>query len=144
MNETLQRAIETESAAALMHWFGVSSKVAWRWRAAFGVAGTATTPGSRAAHQAGCEAGAAVNKAKEWTREEIARRAAASKGRKPIRWTPQSGGWTPAEVKLLRGKLSNAEIATKTGRSEHAVRAKRNRVIRVQIGRPSECKNPNG
>src|SRR5215469_5200877 len=37
VTEDLVRAIRTESAAALQHFFGVSGTTAWRWRLAFGV-----------------------------------------------------------------------------------------------------------
>jgi hypothetical protein len=46
VDETLVRAIRTESAAALMHHFGVSEVTAWAWRKAFGV-GQWGTPGSQ-------------------------------------------------------------------------------------------------
>src|SRR5262245_57587741 len=33
----LARAVRTESAASVRHWFGVSSKAVWHWRRALGV-----------------------------------------------------------------------------------------------------------
>jgi hypothetical protein len=46
VNDTLVRAIRTESAAALIHWFGVANSTVWLWRKAFGVARWGT-PGSQ-------------------------------------------------------------------------------------------------
>jgi hypothetical protein len=46
VDETLVRAIRTESAAALMHHFGVGTGTVWLWRKAFGVDQWGT-PGSR-------------------------------------------------------------------------------------------------
>jgi hypothetical protein len=39
VNAELVRAIKTESAAALKHWFGVTTGVVWKWRKTFGVGG---------------------------------------------------------------------------------------------------------
>src|SRR5687767_12665744 len=59
----LLRAIRTETAEALKYWFGVSTKVVWKWRRAFKVTRLGT-PGSLAAHQAASEAGASVQRGK--------------------------------------------------------------------------------
>ena len=52
VNAALARAVRTESSRALMHWFGVSQFLAWRWRKAFGAAGRSGTPGTRRAYHA--------------------------------------------------------------------------------------------
>ena len=78
VNATLERAVRTESAAALMHWFGLSSKSVMWWRRAFGVAGVVGTPGSRATRgrargalvMAGAERAVRLRR---WTAEELAR-----------------------------------------------------------------------
>jgi hypothetical protein len=46
VTEELKRAILSESAAALMSWFGVGEHAVWNWRRAFGVAALGTR-GSR-------------------------------------------------------------------------------------------------
>ena len=49
VTEELVRAIRTESAAALKHWWGVSDHTAWCWRRTFGV-GRCETEGSKLLH----------------------------------------------------------------------------------------------
>jgi hypothetical protein len=130
VNAELARAVKTESAEALMHWFGVSAKVVWKWRKAFGVGGSATTPGSMNATRAASLKGAAAIKAKKWTDEELATKAAVAKkhGLKPgPRWTPITGGWTADQVALL-GTDHDKHIAEKLHRSVNAVRLKRERL----------------
>jgi hypothetical protein len=51
VSEELVRAIRTESAAALKHWFGISTGTVWSWRRAFGVTQWGTE-GSEQHHQA--------------------------------------------------------------------------------------------
>jgi hypothetical protein len=130
VNDTLVKAIRTESAGALIFWFGVSANVVWKWRKAFGVSGTATTPGSKRVHYAACKTGAYGIKVKEWTDQELEAKAAAAKkcGTKPgPRWTPANGAWTADQVALL-GTDDDKAIAKRIGRSENAVRLKRERL----------------
>jgi hypothetical protein len=47
VEDELARAIKTESAAALIHWWGVSDGVVWKWRKAFEIT-RAGTPGANA------------------------------------------------------------------------------------------------
>lgn len=136
VDETLVRAIRTESAAALMHWFGVSSHAGWNWRRKFADGpGKFRTPGSKAAHEKASRAGAVALKVHGLTAEQAdamskrAKRDGIQKRFKP-RWTAANGGWTLAEVKLLRGSLTDAEIAAKLCRTVQAVRAKRLRMSR--------------
>ena len=44
LTDELARAVRTESAAAICHWWGVSQTKVWQWRQALGVR---TTPGSQ-------------------------------------------------------------------------------------------------
>src|SRR5262245_61476006 len=62
VTEELVRAIRSESAAALKHWFGVSTHTVWSWRRAFGVQGHWGTPGSRRLHQELSARGAAATR----------------------------------------------------------------------------------
>ena len=128
VNATLARAIKTESAQALMYWFGVSDKVVWRWRKAFGVGGrVTTTKGTKRAVRAAALAGVTALKAKEWSDDELDVRAELSRrlGLRPgPRWTLERGGWTPDELALL-GTDHDKVIAEKLGRTLSAVMSKR-------------------
>ena len=95
----------TESAAALMFWFGVGENAVWLWRRAFLPGqGKFRTPGSKKAHLKASQAGAEGVKAKEWTDAECDARAELCKrlGLRPAnRWKGTAGEWTAAEVRLL-------------------------------------------
>jgi hypothetical protein len=124
VNEDLLRAIRTESAAALMHWFGVSAHAAGNWRKSFGITHTGT-PGSKAAYRNASKKGAAGTKAKQRTDAELDARAERSK-RLGLRPPARPGGrpWTPRELRLL-GRASDAEISARIGRTVDAVRCRR-------------------
>jgi hypothetical protein len=127
VNEDLVRAIRTESACALMYWFGVGVSPVWSWRKAFGVKGKFGTPGSKKAHQKASQAGARGTKAKIWTKAERAakRKLALKLGRKPgHRWTPANGAWTAQQLALL-GTDRDEVIAVQIGRTPEAVRVRR-------------------
>jgi hypothetical protein len=47
VDEDLARAVRSESAAALMYWWGITCGTVWLWRKALGVEGPAGTEGSR-------------------------------------------------------------------------------------------------
>lgn len=119
----LERAIRTESALALMHWFGVSVAVAWKWRKLFGVNGHTKTRGSRTLQKATAEKGAAATQAREWTPAE---RDAYSRRSKRLRLKPPNPArvWTAAEEALL-GTDRDEVIAERINRSVGAVEARR-------------------
>ena len=124
VNATLERAIRTESAESLRHFFGVTAGVVWRWRKAFGIP-RAGTPGSADRIAESSAKGAAAMKSKEWTAEELDRKSKLSKrlGLKPSgRWAV--GGWTD-EQRALLGTDDDEVIAARVGRTKGAVRAKR-------------------
>jgi hypothetical protein len=124
VNATLERAIRTESAESLRHFFGVTRGVVWRWRKAFGIP-RAGTPGSAARIAEASAKGAAAMISKEWTAEELDRKSKLSKrlGLKPTgRWAV--GGWTD-EQRALLGTDDDEVIAARVGRTKGAVRAKR-------------------
>src|SRR4051812_42013005 len=79
VTRALERAIRTESALALKHHFGVRTTLAWRYRKWAGVEGRRKTPGSRQLHQNVSEPGAAGIRAKDWTDEELDRKAEAAR-----------------------------------------------------------------
>jgi hypothetical protein len=112
----------------------VSVTVVWKWRLAFGVSGTATTPGSKSAHAGVCKAAAEVNKTRERTDEELDALAEAARRRNQarclrLRWTPANGGWTKKQLALL-GTDDDEVVAKRLGRSVNAVTMKR---IRLEI-----------
>ena len=121
----LQRAIRTESAAALMHCFGVKDTTAWRWRKWQKVDGWTATAGTRRLVKQTAKRGAAAIKAKNWTDAECDARSAAAKraGRKPPnRWADT--GWKAAELAQI-GTDTDAAVAVKLGRTRSAVRSMR-------------------
>jgi len=130
VTEELRRAIVSESAAALKHWFGVSTKAVWNWRREFGV-GQLGTPGSR-------EVVAELNWAKNpypagvrLTAAECRRRRRTAAelglgqylvGANVKRW--QGRGWTAEQLALL-GTAPDADLAVQLGKTRSAVRSKR-------------------
>jgi hypothetical protein len=129
VSRELVRAIRTESAAALKHWFGVGTKAVWNWRRAFKVGRLGAT-GSRLAHRAACLKGAEGIKAKDWTDEELDAKSAAAKacGTRPGPWWADTG-WTPDQEALL-GIGHDEEVARKIGRTAGAVTTRR---VRLKI-----------
>ncbi|MBM3981578.1 MAG: hypothetical protein FJ304_15135 [Planctomycetes bacterium] len=123
VNDELRRAVRTESALALRHWFGVSVAVVWKWRKLFGVSGQATTEGSRAANRAASVKGAATQKARVWTPAE---RAAQSRKSKRLGLKPPGTGraWTNDELALL-GTAPDRVIGERIGRLRSTVAVKR-------------------
>ena len=125
MNAEPQREIRTESAAALMHRFGVKGTTAWRWRTWLKVEAQTATRGSRGLHAIKSAKGAAAIKTKDWTDEERDSKSATAKrlGLRPgNRWAET--GWTPAELALL-GTDTDEAVAARIGRSRSAVRSHR-------------------
>lgn len=121
----LERAIRTESALALKHHFGIQTTLAWRYRKWLGVEGHIKTPGSRHLQQEVSEKGAAGIKAKEWTDEELDRKAEAAKrcGTRPgERWSELR--WT-ADQDALLGTDDDEVIGARIGRTAAAVRSRR-------------------
>jgi hypothetical protein len=133
ITDELKRAILSESAEALKHWFGVGTKAVWNWRRAFGVSRLGT-PGSKTLRLEQNRANVpAANRGTRTPRErrrrrvtalrlDLARhvRAAAAK-----RW--EGRGLTPEQLALL-GTAPDAELAMRLGRSESAVRQRRERL----------------
>ena len=130
VTEELRRAIRTESAAALMHWWGVSAGVVWRWRKAFAV-GRAGTEGSERLIQAAAERGALPaprgKKLSADAREQRRKRAISDGyGRRLSPGYNLGPTWTDAELALL-GTMADQDVAKRIGKSRDAVRAQRRR-----------------
>jgi hypothetical protein len=153
VNEELVRAIRTESAAALAHWFGMALTVAVRWREWAGVTGRTTTPGTRRSVKAAADAGADVTRGVGLSDEQCDQRSATSRRLKLIehaqakRW-PE--GWT-ADMDALLGTATDQSVAKKVGTSRAAVRARRHllacgrgecRALLGRLGRPHLQKRP--
>jgi hypothetical protein len=133
----LRRAILSESAEALKHWFGVSTKAVWNWRRAFGVSRLGT-PGSKTLRLEQNRANVpAANRGTRTKRERRRRRVTALRlnlGRHlpaaaAKRWEGRS--WSQEQLALL-GTAPDAELAVQFGRSENAVRVRR---VRLGISR---------
>lgn len=124
VNRDLSRAIRTESAEALMYWFGVGPHAVWNWRKNAHV-GRTGTQGSRAAHRAASRKGAAAMKQKPWLpSQRLAHRGRAERlGLRPIgRWKGRE--WTPEQLALL-GTDHDEAIARRIGRTRSAVTNRR-------------------
>ena len=125
VDETLVRAIRTESSLALQHWFGVGQRTVWRWRTAFGVTQVGTEGSRRLVTAAGAK-GAAALKAKVWTKAERRVKRRLSKGRVPPH-PPAGKRWTPA----MDARLGNEEddaLAEEFGKTTQAVRVRRSKL----------------
>jgi hypothetical protein len=125
VDEELARAIRSESAAALRHWWGVGVKLVWRWRQALG--GRTDNPGSARLIRAASAKGADEMRRKGWpaqAREEPRERAVA--GDHAARLQPGYHGppWTQEQLALL-GREADELIAARIGKSRDAVRAQR-------------------
>jgi hypothetical protein len=127
VDEELARAIRTESAAALMHHWGVGVKAVWNWRRCFAI-GRTDTPGSARLVQAAAEKGADAVKVKEWTEEERERkRQLSTELNLGQHLSPgyNLGPWWTAEELALLGTAPDDEIAARMGRTVEAVRVQR-------------------
>jgi hypothetical protein len=123
----LVRAIRTESAAALKHWFGGSTSTVWSWRRALGVSQWGTE-GSKQLHQEVSDQAAEVTRGTRQSEETVRQRMQTRRERGcplPVRWAED--GWTPEEVALV-GTMPDEELARQLGRSPSAVSLKRRRL----------------
>jgi hypothetical protein len=104
----------------------VSAFVVWRWRRAFSITKTNNRGSNRLVRAAAAE-GADAIKAKEWTAEEReVRRQNALKNElaQYLRNAPREESWTGEEIALL-GRMPDTKVGRKTGRTQSAVRQKR-------------------
>lgn len=125
--EELARAVRTESAAAVMYWWGVSVSTVWLWRQALGVSMWGTE-GSKRLLRRTIAASVAVTKGKKVPRARVRRAVATrrAKGNYPMnRWLKD--GWKKDQLALL-GTMPDEVLAKKIGRTSNAVRVKRTRL----------------
>ncbi len=127
VNAELARAIRTESAAALRHWWGVSPSAARALRRWAGAHGHTGTPGTRRAVKAAADLGGEATRGTELDDEACELRATNSKRLNLIRHAQAKrwpDGWT-AEMDALLGTMSDGEVARRVGKSRAAVQARR-------------------
>jgi hypothetical protein len=139
VDEELARAIRSESAKALMHWWRVGVKVVWRWRKAFGIRRTGT-PGSALLVQAAAQLGADAMKQRDWSAEECdMRRQRAldlNYGDRLPHGYNLAPWWSDEELALV-GTAPDEEIAAMIGPTIEAVRIMRTRrgIVSARDGR---------
>jgi hypothetical protein len=128
IDETLARAIRTESAEALKYWFGVGTHAVWNWRKEFGV-GQWGTPGSRRLLDR------TIQLANDATRGgKLSRRARRERQRRAIDLDlgqhlrayrdAHRRPWPDADLALL-GTMPDSKLARRLGRSRWNVRRER-------------------
>ena len=130
VDDELARAIRTESAAALMYWWGVGDKQVCRWRQAFSIDRTCT-PGSARLVGAAAQLGADAMKKRDWTeedREEKRRRAIELNLGKQLSLGYNLGPWWSLDELSLLGTAPDEEVAKRIGRTKNAVRVQRTRL----------------
>jgi hypothetical protein len=128
LDEELARAVRQESAAAVCYWWGVSEGVVWRWRKALAVTRT-SNDGTRRLMHASAKAGAAKVRGQTLPPDQIERRRQTALALNLARFLrPGYHGprWTARQLRLL-GRLADAEVAAKIGRTVNAVRIMRAR-----------------
>jgi hypothetical protein len=123
-------AVQCESSAAVMHWWRVSDNSVWHMRKALDVSRTNNEGTQRLIREAS-ELGREVMKEREWSeadrqhRRELAMRLDLE--RHLGDGFHRAFGWTVGPLRLL-GKLPDAEVAKRTGRTVEAVRVKRGKL----------------
>src|SRR5262249_39996674 len=123
VDEQLARAIRLESSLALQHWFGVGMETVWRWRKAFGV-GRYNEGSAKLRTDMNVELGGR-QKGKKLPPDQVERRRKTARqlGFRPTgRWKGRE--WTREQLRLL-GKIPDAELAERFGRTVNAVRVQR-------------------
>jgi hypothetical protein len=128
VDEELARAVRTESAAAVMYWWGVGVKAVWRWRTALGVTKTNNEGTHRLVVQASAKGGEATRARPCPPQLAQRRRQTAIEKGFGARLRPGYHGpwWTQDELALL-GTLPDEQVAARIGRTVEAVRLMRTR-----------------
>jgi hypothetical protein len=127
--DDLARAVRTESALAVGHWWRVHSGVVWRWRKCLGV-GRTDNEGSRRLIEAAVLAGAEAMRQRGLTEEECdqrTRRALELDLARYLKTGYHGPRWTAQDLALL-GTMSDDRVAERIGRTAVAVRAMRGKL----------------
>jgi hypothetical protein len=127
VDEELARAVRTESALAIIYWWGASQSAVYNWRKALGVSGRVGTEGTRRLIRATAEKASAAARERECTPHErqAKRQQALDLGLgRHLQLGYHGPWWTEAELALL-GTLPDAEVAMQIGRTVGAVRIMR-------------------
>jgi hypothetical protein len=126
VTDELLRAIRTEAAVAIKHWFGVSTHAVWNWRRAFGVQQWGTEGSKRLKKAIDRKARTATTGVPK-PPGEMKRRAQVRRNNIGYRYGAHPNDWTAAERALFKNP-SDVEVARLTGRTREAVRLKRRKV----------------
>jgi hypothetical protein len=128
LDAELARAVRTEAAAAVIHWWGVSPGVLQRWRKFLGVTRTNNLRSHELQRQS-AQAGAETQQARVWTDAERQARREMAKALDLARHIPHGyhGPWWTDEELAFLGTKPDAEVAARTGRTIKAVRVQRRR-----------------
>jgi hypothetical protein len=126
LDEELARAVRHESAAAVMHLWGVTAGVVWRWRKALGVTRTGNEGSQRLIRAAAGTGGQAMRErgVTEEERDERRRTARRLNLAKHLPTSYHGPRWTAEQLQLL-GTEPDAVVAAKVGRTVDAVRRQR-------------------
>lgn len=130
VDETLARAVRTESAVALKHWFGVGTNAVWAWRKALGV-GQWGTPGSRKLLEELTRKANAACRGKKLPRSAVRERRERAKAmdlaqhlRAYHARQAAERAWAEADAALI-GTMPDTRLARRLGRTRDEVRAER-------------------
>jgi hypothetical protein len=129
VDEELARAIRTESAAALMYWWGVGQHAVWHWRKALGVGGHTGTEGTRRLVRAASASGADTLRGKPlppWQVERRRQTAEALHLGQHLKPGYHGPCWTDEELALL-GTDTDEAVAAQFGRTEAPWQVERRR-----------------
>jgi hypothetical protein len=125
VDEELVRAIRCESSLAVQYWFGVGAETVWRWRQFFGV-GRLNEGSKRIRVKLNREYGAELRgKKRSRAYAERCRKTAIRLNLGRYLTHGYHGPWWMPDQLALLGKLPDAELAARIGRTANAVRIKR-------------------
>jgi hypothetical protein len=129
VDEELARAVRSESKQAVMFWWGVSASAVFNWRRVLGV--ERFNEGSKRLHDAAAVETGRKTRGRKLHPEQVERRRRTAQERDlgQYLWngSDPEKRWTAEHLALLGG-LPDEEVARRTGRTEDAVRQKREKL----------------